>query len=622
MNKLINLILRHRYDIFYSLILILLVVFVFTVIPQEESKNIIRLMENKSFDIRQNIIAKKKQVNKDIIIITVDDPSYEYLVETYGDWPIPRSVYADILDYVHAQKPKFVAFDLLFIKSLKRIPGSDDKLADRFKKYPNTYTAINFDDFSYDLRQPPSLDKKITSNINFQSSNIKPYKYKNCRMINEMIFDATDRIGHINTPKADDGFIRKIPLFVQYPRLNNNLEEISTDNYLYMTVKLAIEYLNKYENANINEITIDKDNNLILGNRKIPLTENGEAILNWYGDTGLTDKRTFKYVSFWEVLKSKTAKEAGKKEILPENLFKDKFVYIGTNIFSLSDIKTVPTSKYLPGVEIHTTLLNNILDNNIIHKASLPYNILIALVLVTAAAYTAFKIRSVYISITLFFILIGSFLYFSTFVMEKYNVWTWIIVPLLLAVIIFVCSFIIKYLLKSRDFEYTYKLATTDGLTELYNHRFFQEQMKNKIENAEKTNNQLSLILLDIDFFKKFNDKYGHQAGDAVLKHVSKTLKSCVRNADYVCRYGGEEMAVILDTTNRETAVNIAKKICETIAGKEYALTPDLSVNITVSLGVATFPENGKTVTELIEYSDQCLYKAKENGRNQVGFIE
>ena len=174
----------------------------------------------------------------------------------------------------------------------------------------------------------------------------------------------------------------------------------------------------------------------------------------------------------------------------------------------------------------------------------------------------------------------------------------------------------------NQESNYTYKLATTDGLTELYNHRFFQEQMKNKLENAEKTNNKLSLILLDIDFFKKFNDKYGHQAGDAVLKHVSKTLKSCVRNADYVCRYGGEEMAVILDTTNRETAVNIAKKICETIAGKEYALTPDLSVNITVSLGVATFPENGKTVTELIEYSDQCLYKAKENGRNQVGFID
>ena len=139
MNKFINFIQRHRYDIFFSIILVLLFVFVFTISPQEETKNIITLMENKTFDIRQNVIAKNKQVNKDIIIITVDDPSYEYLIETYGDWPIPRSVYADILDYVHEQNPKFVAFDLLFIKSLNRIPGSDKKLVDRFKKYQNTY---------------------------------------------------------------------------------------------------------------------------------------------------------------------------------------------------------------------------------------------------------------------------------------------------------------------------------------------------------------------------------------------------------------------------------------------------------------------------------------------------
>ena len=209
-----------------------------------------------------------------------------------------------------------------------------------------------------------------------------------------------------------------------------------------------------------------------------------------------------------------------------------------------------------------------------------------------------------------------------TFIMKEYNVWSWIVIPLIFATFIFICSFIIKYLLKSRDFEYTYKLATTDGLTELFNHRFFQEQMKNKIEQAKKSNGTFSLILLDIDFFKKFNDKYGHQAGDAVLKHVAKTLKSCVRNEDLVCRYGGEEMTIILNNANRESAVKTAQKVCETIASKKYELTPELEVNITVSLGVATYSENGKNPAEMIEYADKCLYKAKENGRNQVGFID
>ena len=130
------------------------------------------------------------------------------------------------------------------------------------------------------------------------------------------------------------------------------------------------------------------------------------------------------------------------------------------------------------------------------------------------------------------------------------------------------------------------------------------------------------MILIDIDFFKKFNDKYGHQAGDAVLKHVAKTLKSCVRNEDFVCRYGGEEMTIILNNATRESAVKTAQKVCETIASKKYELTPELEVNITVSLGVATYSENGKTPAEMIEYADKCLYKAKENGRNQVGFLD
>ncbi|MBQ4122764.1 GGDEF domain-containing protein, partial [bacterium] len=165
-------------------------------------------------------------------------------------------------------------------------------------------------------------------------------------------------------------------------------------------------------------------------------------------------------------------------------------------------------------------------------------------------------------------------------------------------------------------------LATTDGLTELYNHRFFQEQMKTMIAEAKKEDTNFSLVLLDIDFFKKFNDTYGHQAGDAVLKHVARTLKMCVRKDDYVCRYGGEEMTILLNNIPEEIALKTAEKICAAIAEKKYKLSPELEVNVTISLGVATYPENGKTAEELIEYADKCLYNAKENGRNQVGHIE
>ena len=125
--------------------------------------------------------------------------------------------------------------------------------------------------------------------------------------------------------------------------------------------------------------------------------------------------------------------------------------------------------------------------------------------------------------------------------------------------------------------------------------------------------------MIDIDFFKKFNDTYGHQAGDAVLKNVAATLKKSVRNTDIVCRYGGEEMTIILRDISHEDALKMAQKVCNTIAEKKFQLTPELQCHVTISLGVATYPENGSTPTELIEYADQQLYKAKENGRNQVG---
>ena len=296
MHKFIEYINNHRYNLFYSFLLIALFAFIFVFIPKDETKIIVNYLENKTFDIRQSIISQNKSASKDIVIITIDDPSYEYLIEKYGDWPIPRNVYADILDYVQAQNPRYVAFDLLFIKSLNRIKGSDNKLVEGFKKYQNTYTAFNFDDYSFDLRKAPILDEKLKSKVENKSSIVTPYKFKNCRLIMDEIIDATRNVGHINTPKSDDGFIRAIPMLVEYP----NYELNTNDYYLYMTTKLAVDYLNKYENENITKLTIDEQNNLILGKRKIPLTKNAEAIANWYGNP----KKGFKYVYIWELIKS------------------------------------------------------------------------------------------------------------------------------------------------------------------------------------------------------------------------------------------------------------------------------------------------------------------------------
>lgn len=140
------------------------------------------------------------------------------------------------------------------------------------------------------------------------------------------------------------------------------------------------------------------------------------------------------------------------------------------------------------------------------------------------------------------------------------------------AIFAFILAVIIKYLIKSRDFDAQYKLATTDGLTELYNHRYFQEQMQNQVSHSKRYGVPLSLIIIDIDFFKKFNDTYGHQSGDAVLRQVAFALKKNVRATDIVCRYGGEEMSIILPNTKYEEAVGIANKLCTIVSEKNANL--------------------------------------------------
>ena len=202
--------------------------------------------------------------------------------------------------------------------------------------------------------------------------------------------------------------------------------------------------------------------------------------------------------------------------------------------------------------------------------------------------------------------------------MLQYNIWVGIVLPYISTISIFILTYCEKYLLKSKDYEQTYKLAVTDGLTQLYNHRFFQEQMINSVSNFMRYGNKFSLILIDIDFFKKFNDTYGHQSGDCVLKQVANILKKNSRNSDFVCRYGGEEMAIILTNTAKPEAIITAEKICNAVRNNKFILANGEKVNVTISVGVSTVGDNGEKPQEIIEFSDKCLYIAKENGRNQV----
>lgn len=162
------------------------------------------------------------------------------------------------------------------------------------------------------------------------------------------------------------------------------------------------------------------------------------------------------------------------------------------------------------------------------------------------------------------------------------------------------------------------EMANRDGLTGLYNHRYFHEQLSQDFLRAKRYHENLSCILFDIDFFKKFNDTYGHQTGDVVLKGLASVIQRATRESDLAARYGGEEFAIILYHTDGPAAYQAGERLRTMVESHE--IQDDSNVlRVTISVGVATFPhEKIHDSKDLIEHTDQALYKAKDNGRNRV----
>ncbi|MBU2590889.1 MAG: sensor domain-containing diguanylate cyclase, partial [Nitrospinae bacterium] len=167
--------------------------------------------------------------------------------------------------------------------------------------------------------------------------------------------------------------------------------------------------------------------------------------------------------------------------------------------------------------------------------------------------------------------------------------------------------------------EQTRQEAFSDELTKLYNHRFYAGKLLEEFNRAKRYHNNLSLCIIDVDHFKHYNDTNGHPKGNKVLAGIAAILTRQARNFDIVCRYGGEEFAIILPNTDKESANRFALRVCKRVAEHnfEHGETQPLG-RVTISIGVATFPDDGASVEELEEMADKALYNAKESGRNRV----
>jgi two-component system, cell cycle response regulator len=171
------------------------------------------------------------------------------------------------------------------------------------------------------------------------------------------------------------------------------------------------------------------------------------------------------------------------------------------------------------------------------------------------------------------------------------------------------------------------KLSVTDGLTGLYNHRHFEERLREEFSRCQRYSAPLSLIMLDLDHFKAVNDAHGHPFGDRVLRETAELIATSIRDHDVCARYGGEEFAIVLPNTNLQGAAAVAERFLTKMRGKTYRITrseaggeaPPVEVRVTASVGVVSYPScDAASADRLIELADEALYSAKGDGRNTI----
>lgn len=176
---------------------------------------------------------------------------------------------------------------------------------------------------------------------------------------------------------------------------------------------------------------------------------------------------------------------------------------------------------------------------------------------------------------------------------------------------------------RAAEMEFYKLLSRLDGLTDVYNHRFFHQILAAELARAKRFQRPLSLLMIDVDYFKEYNDAWGHQAGDEVLKRLASIFKRLSRTYDTVARYGGEEFAIILPESGKETAILVGERIRQEVLMTNFPGEEGLpNQQLTISLGLATYPQDATEKERLISVADEALYMAKKLGKNRLFYFE
>ncbi len=486
-------------------------------------------------------------------------------LQVFGRWPWPRYNHAALVHILQEWGAKEIVFDVIFSEASTTF--DDEALSQAIEEAGNVYLPVMLESQqggkSAWIHAMPEFEKSVKG------------------------------LGHVNIFPDRDGTIRRV-----MPVLSHNGE-----TYAYLGVKVAYDYLGK---------DIQK------GKLNFPTDQEGRLFINWVGKW----KNSFQHYSFLEVIKSYAALREGKTPIITPDKIKGKICVIGLTALGLTDIKANPMEETYPAVGVQTNVMNSILMKQYVRPVNMNWNRLLLFAIGLLLSFFFLFSRQV---LSLIVGLGFGFLWFifAFWLFVDRGILIYVINPILMIFSLFVFSAVFSITIGKREQERLFTLATRDGLTGLYVIRHFRTLLNDAVVEAHKKQQPLSIILLDLDYFKKINDKYGHVAGDVALKYVAENLRLMTKNEEgaemnAVGRYGGEEFIVMFKKCHLiDAAFNYAEKIRKQLEQNSFSYE-GVKITITVSIGAATL-RPGETVPDLMVLrADEALYRAKTEGRNRV----
>lgn len=404
-------------------------------------------------------------------------------------------------------------------------------------------------------------------------------------------------MGHGQIYPDGDGVVRKAPAFIEH------------DQKTYPYLPLAVGYY-----------LVNSGLRMTPGvsNLPFPLDEKNRFLINWHGPW----KKVFARFSFAELVRSAQATEKNLRATLDLNQIEGKICLIGLTDSEIASSFVTPVESARPSVAVQADVLSAVLRDRYLIQASF----LINAFYLSLAGFLASLLFSFFRSAGAFFAGLGLAVFWVIIAFVLFwnqSLWVYSVHAFLLTITLFIFSAIYTTVAGARERSKLFDLATRDGLTGLFVIRHFREILNREVTLAQLKKHSLAIILLDIDNFKKINDTYGHPAGDMVLKKTAETVVACCRTkrplhkVDFVARYGGEELIIMLRAKLSDAALKAAERIRLAVEKNNYEWDGQ-KIAVTISLGVAALHAGENLPDLMVRRADEALYRAKKSGKNKT----